>query len=155
MAFLQLWKRGRKKKQASRLNGERSIGGRTIPEDRSSRRFSHEWDSLGKSTRRTLIIASRMSVDFYFLCRESSSREIPSFLPLSFFLLWFMQTSGKFLNSFFSCNFCSQVNIELYITRMELWYGWIVFISRIKIEILDTVFFLLRKFVVALRVFIE
>lgn len=31
-----------KKKEASRLNGERSIGGRTIPEDRSSRRFSHE-----------------------------------------------------------------------------------------------------------------
>lgn len=93
--------------------------------------------------------------DFYFLCRESSSREISSFLPLPFFLLWFMQTSAKFLDSFFSCNFCSQVNIELYITRMELWYGWIVFISRVKIEILDTVFFLLRKFVVALRVLIE
>lgn len=37
----------KKKKQVSRLNGEQSIGGRTIPEDRSSRRFSHEWDSLG------------------------------------------------------------------------------------------------------------
>lgn len=40
--------------------------------------------------------------DFYFLCRESSSREIPSFLPLPFFLLWFMQTSGKFLDFPFS-----------------------------------------------------
>lgn len=33
---------GKKKEVSSRLNGERSIGGRTIPEDRSSRRFSHE-----------------------------------------------------------------------------------------------------------------
>lgn len=40
--FFSFGKEEGKKKQASRLNGERSIGGRTIPEDRSSRRFSHE-----------------------------------------------------------------------------------------------------------------
>lgn len=93
--------------------------------------------------------------DFYFLCRESSSREIPSFLPLPFFFYDLCKRRGSFQIPF-SCNFCSQVNIELYITRMELRYGWIVFISRVKIEILDRsfFFFLLRKFVVALRVFI-